>query len=578
MAASLFRLSRPRRVLLPFSALRLPLSTQPLPQPRDPSSPNSNRGLPAFLSFLAAAAAGGTIASVGLCDAGPDHRVGGKDSTELVVRGERKRVPQEFIEELASFLGENLTVDYEERSFHGTPQNSFHKAVNLPDVVVFPKSQDEVRKIVMTCNKYKVPIVPYGGATSIEGHTLAPHGGVCIDMSSMKKIKALHVEDMDVVVEPGVGWIELNEYLKPHGLFFPLDPGPGATIGGMCATRCSGSLAVRYGTMRDNVINLQAVLPDGDVVKTGSRARKSAAGYDLTRLIIGSEGTLGVITEVTLRLQKLPSHSVVSRVELLDEVQIRAINMANGKSLPEVPTLMFEFIGTEAYALEQTLLVQKIAAEHHGSDFVFVEESNAKEELWKIRKEALWAGFAMKPDHEAMITDVCVPLSRLAECISVSKQLLDASPLTCLVIAHAGDGNFHTIILFDPSQEEQRREAERLNHFMVHTALSMEGTCTGEHGVGTGKMKAVPREGAGDGVTEDDEKDKGHAGSQQHHESRKAHPTPRLHMTNHVPDPMSVGLVVQVCRGAATKCVHETFGSVTALPKDTNIYMFFLSK
>ncbi|EMS67620.1 D-lactate dehydrogenase [cytochrome], mitochondrial [Triticum urartu] len=201
-------------------------------------------------------------------------RVGGKDSTELVVRGERKRVPQEFMQELASFLGDNLTVDYEERSFHGKPQSSFHKAVNVPDVVVFPKSQDEVRKIVMICNKYKVPIVPYGGATSIEGHTLAPHGGVCIDMSSMKKIKSLHLEDMDVVVEPGVGWIELNEYLKPHG--------PGATIGGMCATRCSGSLAVRYGTMRDNVINLQVVLPDGDVVKTGSRARKSAAGYTRT--------------------------------------------------------------------------------------------------------------------------------------------------------------------------------------------------------------------------------------------------------------------------------------------------------
>ncbi|VAI62088.1 unnamed protein product [Triticum turgidum subsp. durum] len=247
MAASLFRLSRPRRALLPFSAHRVPLSTQPLPQPRDPSSPNCNRGLPAFLSFLAAAAAaGGTTASVALCDAGPDHRVGGKDSAELVVRGERKRVPKEFIQELASFLGDNLTVDYEERSFHGKPQSSFHKAVNVPDVVVFPKSQDEVRKIVMVCNKYKVPIVPYGGATSIEGHTLAPHGGVCIDMSSMKKIKSLHVEDMDIVVEPGVGWIELNEYLKPHGLFFPLDPGPGATIGGMCATRCSGSLAVSF--------------------------------------------------------------------------------------------------------------------------------------------------------------------------------------------------------------------------------------------------------------------------------------------------------------------------------------------
>ncbi|KAG2631775.1 D-lactate dehydrogenase [cytochrome], mitochondrial-like [Panicum virgatum] len=520
MAASLVRLCRPRRALLPLSSLILPLSTQPQPTSRASPPSSTSRGLPHFLSFLAAAAAaaaGG--ATVALCDPGADHRVGGKDSTELVVEGEHRRVPQEFIDELASFLGENLTVDYDERSFHGTPQNSFHKAANVPDVVVFPSTQDEVQKIVMACNKYKIPIVPYGGATSIEGHTLAPHGGVCIDMTLMKKIKSLNVEDMDVVVEPGVGWIELNEYLKPYGLFFPLDPGPGATIGGMCATRCSGSLAVRYGTMRDNVINLQAVLPNGDVIKTGSRARKSAAGYDLARLIIGSEGTLGVITEVTLRLQKLPSHSVVamcnfktikdaadvaiatmlfgiqvSRVELLDEVQIRAINMANGKNLPEVPTLMFEFIGTEAYALEQTLLVQKIASEHRGSDFVFVEEPEAKTELWKIRKEALWAGFAMEPDHEAMITDVCVPLSRLAECISTSKQLLDASPLTCLVIAHAGDGNFHTIILFDPSKEDQRKEAERLNHFMVHTALSMEGTCTGEHGVGTGKMKYLEKE------------------------------------------------------------------------------------
>ncbi|CAD6226663.1 unnamed protein product [Miscanthus lutarioriparius] len=566
MATSLLRLSRPRRALLPISSLRLPLSTQshaPSPSPSPSPTPSSARRLPHFLSFLAAAAAAAATggATVALCDSGLDHhRVGGKDSTDLVVRGERKLVPQEFIDELASFLGDNMTLDYEERSFHGTPQNSFHKAVNVPDVVVFPSSQDEVQKIVMACNKYKVPIVPYGGATSLEGHTLAPHGGVCIDISLMKKIKSLNVEDMDVVVEPGVGWIELNEYLKPYGLFFPLDPGknlaiviksiftcvdgfkcmfsshyhsletsiepssyledgPGATIGGMCATRCSGSLAVRYGTMRDNVINLQAVLPNGDVVKTGSRARKSAAGYDLTRLIIGSEGTLGVITEVTLRLQKLPSHSVVamcnfktikdaadvaiatmlsgiqvSRVELLDEVQIKAINMANGKNLPEVPTLMFEFIGTEAYALEQTLLVQKIANKHHGSGFVFVEEPDAKAELWKIRKEALWAGFAMKPDHEAMITDVCVPLSRLAECISTSKRLLDASPLTCLVIAHAGDGNFHTIILFDPSQDDQRKEAERLNHFMVHTALSMEGTCTGEHGVGTGKMKYLEKE------------------------------------------------------------------------------------
>lgn len=479
-------------------------------------------------SLLPMALAGGSLAlytheDPSFCEAiGLDNRdvsIGGKGSTDYAVKGSYKDVPQEFIEELKSICQDNMTVDVEERTFHGKPQNSFHKAVNIPDVVVFPRSAEEISKIVKSCNKHKVPIVPYGGATSIEGHTLSPHGGVCINTTLMKSVKSLHVEDMDVVVEPGIGWMELNEYLEPYGLFFPLDPGPGATIGGMCATRCSGSLAVRYGTMRDNVINLKVVLANGDIVKTGSRARKSAAGYDLTRLMIGSEGTLGVITEVTLRLQKIPQYSVVamcnfptvkdaadvaiaamqsgiqvSRVELLDEVQVKAINIANGKNLPENPTLMFEFVGTEAYSREQTLIVQKIVSEHNGSDFVFAEEPKAKKELWKIRKEALWACLAMEPNFEAMISDVCVPLSHLAELISRSKKELDASSLVCMVVAHAGDGNFHTLMLFDPSQEEQRREAERLNQFMVDTALSMEGTCTGEHGVGTGKMKYLEKE------------------------------------------------------------------------------------
>eukprot|EP00257_Ricinus_communis_P018973 XP_015577821.1 D-lactate dehydrogenase [cytochrome], mitochondrial isoform X2 [Ricinus communis] len=485
---------------------------------------------------VAATVSAGSLAfyfqpQLSLCDASNlDSRIGGKNSTDFVVKGTHKKVPQQLIDELKAICRDDMTLDYDERYFHGKPQNSFHKAVNVPDVVVFPRmhiesvlvssrSEEDVSNIVKCCDKYKVPIVPYGGATSIEGHTLSPHGGVCIDMSLMKSVKALHIEDMDVVVEPGIGWMELNEYLEPYGLFFPLDPGPGATIGGMCATRCSGSLAVRYGTMRDNVISLKVILANGDVVKTASRARKSAAGYDLTRLVIGSEGTLGIITEITLRLQKIPQHSVVamcnfptikdaadvaiatmlsgiqvSRVELLDEVQVRAINIANGKNLPEVPTLMFEFVGTEAYAREQTLIVQKIASEHNGSDFIFAEQPEAKKELWKIRKEALWACFAMEPKYEAMISDVCVPLSRLAELISRSKQELDASPLVCTVIAHAGDGNFHTVILFDPNQEAHQQEAERLNHFMVHTALSMEGTCTGEHGVGTGKMKYLEKE------------------------------------------------------------------------------------
>ncbi|KAJ4705461.1 putative D-lactate dehydrogenase [Melia azedarach] len=471
---------------------------------RNPFLPFSTSLLPLTLVVSAGSLAIQSQTSPSLCDSSA------LDSGGLSIGGKGK---------YRAICKDNMTMDYEERYFHGKPQNSFHKAVNIPDIVVFPRSEEEVSEIVKCCDKHKVPIVPYGGATSIEGHTLSPNGGVCIDMSLMKSVKALNIEDMDVVVQPGIGWMELNEYLEPYGLFFPLDPGPGATIGGMCATRCSGSLAVRYGTMRDNVINLKVVLANGDVVKTASRARKSAAGYDLTRLIIGSEGTLGVITEVTLRLQKIPQHSVVamcnfptikdaadvaiatmlsgiqvSRVELLDEVQVRAVNLANEKNLPELPTLMFEFIGTEAYSREQTLIVQKIVSEHNGSDFIFAEDPEAKKELWKIRKEALWACFAMEPSFEAMISDVCVPLSSLAELISRSKKELDASPLVCTVIAHAGDGNFHTVILFDPSKEDHRREAERLNHFMVHTALSMEGTCTGEHGIGTGKMKYLEKE------------------------------------------------------------------------------------
>ncbi|KAL0338714.1 UNVERIFIED_CONTAM: D-lactate dehydrogenase [cytochrome], mitochondrial [Sesamum angustifolium] len=415
-----------------------------------------------------------------------------------------RKVPQELIEELKAICKEKMTMDYDERYFHGKPQNSFHKAVNIPDVIVFPRSEEEVSKIVASCNKYKVPIVPYGGATSIEGHTLSPSGGVCIDMTQMKRVKSLNVKDMDVVVEPpGLdGWSLMNtlNLMVYSSLWILALEQP--------LVECVLHVALvlwLYGTMRENVINLKVVLANGEVVKTGSRARKSAAGYDLTRLMIGSEGTLGVITEVTLRLQKIPQHSVVSRVELLDEVQVRAINLANGKNLPEAPTLMFEFIGTEAYSREQTLIVQKIAQEHNGSDFVFAEDPEAKKELWKIRKEALWACFALEPNFEAMITDVCVPLSRLADLISRSKQELDSSSLVCTVIAHAGDGNFHTVVLFDPNHA-QRKEAERLNHFMVHAALDMEGTCTGEHGVGTGKMKYLEKE-TGDGGVEDYEKD-----------------------------------------------------------------------
>ncbi|XP_073385431.1 D-lactate dehydrogenase [cytochrome], mitochondrial isoform X3 [Physcomitrium patens] len=435
---------------------------------------------------------------------------------------------------------DRVVVGVEERTFHAKPWHSHFAVKAIPDIVVYPKSQEEVVAVVNACAKYKVPMIPFAGGTSMEGQSMTPHKGVSINMKLMKRVKELHLEDMDVVVESGIGWIELNEFLKPHGLFFPLDPGPGASIGGMCATRCSGSLAVRYGTMRDNVISLKCILPNGDVVKTAARARKSAAGYDLTRLLIGSEGTLGLITEVTLRLQKIPEASVtgavqvlfllswnrpesdsmivamcnfksigdatavaiatmhsgiqVSRVELLDEMMMNAINIANGKNYPTEPTLMFEFVGTEAYALEQTSRVEKIVQAHNGSDFVYADSEMEKEELWKIRKGAFWSSFSLRPGAEGMTTDVCVPLSRLAECISTSKERLLASSLPHVLVAHAGDGNFHVCIFFDKNNEEEVKEALEIADGIVHLSLSMEGTCTGEHGVGVGKMKYLEKE------------------------------------------------------------------------------------
>ncbi|KAI5074481.1 hypothetical protein GOP47_0010442 [Adiantum capillus-veneris] len=482
------------------------------------STSASSSSKAAGLSLLVAAAAGIAASHSAFVSAEPQMPL---ERVEFIQKRDgRHPLPKSFIEELVEALDEERVVlDQDERASHGKPVNSYHPATHVPDFVVYPKTQEEIVKVVKCCNKYKIPIIPYGGATSLEGQIVTPFNGVSIDMSSMKAVKALHIEDMDVVVEPGLGWIELNEYLKPHGLFFPLDPGPGASVGGMCATRCSGSLAVRYGTMKDNVLSLKAVLANGDVIKTANRARKSAAGYDLTRLMIGSEGTLGVITEVTLRLQKIPEASVVavcsfpsikdaadvaiatmhcgiqvSRVEMLDEVMVKILNDANGTDFKVAPILMFEFVGTDAYAHEQTLRVQKIAEEHHGSGFLYFDSPEEKENLWRMRKEALWACLAAAPDTEAMSTDVCVPLTRLADCITKSKEALDASPLMCPIVSHAGDGNFHTVILFDPLSEDQTKEAIRLNDFMVHTALSMEGTCTGEHGVGTGKMKYMEKE------------------------------------------------------------------------------------
>lgn len=446
----------------------------------------------------------------------------GSEATTVVQKEDVKGLPQELLKQLQDIFGlERVVLDLEDRETHGKPWNSYHKMVagGIPDAVIYPRSTSDVVEAVKACGRHKVAITAYAGGTSLEGHTMTPQRGISLDMSQMKAVRAVHIEDMDAIVEPGIGWLELNEQLRPLGLFFPLDPGPGATIGGMAATRCSGSLAVRYGTMRDNVISLEVVLANGDVVRTASRARKSAAGYDLTRLMVGSEGTLGVITEVTIRLQKIPEASAVamchfptvkdaaevaiacmhsgiqvSRVELLDEVQMKAINIANGYEYPEQPTLMFELIGTPAYVKEQVQRVQNISTAHKGGEFIYAETEEEKKELWRARKEALWAGATLKPGTEALITDVCVPLSRLAECISATKEELDKSWLPCPVVAHAGDGNFHVCIFVDMEKPEDLKEAQRLASNMTHRALAMNGTCTGEHGVGLGKTQYLEEE------------------------------------------------------------------------------------
>eukprot|EP00608_Synchroma_pusillum_P008970 CAMPEP_0198419704 /NCGR_PEP_ID=MMETSP1452-20131203/394_1 /TAXON_ID=1181717 /ORGANISM="Synchroma pusillum, Strain CCMP3072" /LENGTH=554 /DNA_ID=CAMNT_0044139841 /DNA_START=1 /DNA_END=1665 /DNA_ORIENTATION=- len=431
-------------------------------------------------------------------------------------------VPLELVADLREAVGQDhVLLDADEREARGKPWNSYHKIDNFPGVVVLPSSTDEVAAIVRACKRHNVPLVAVGGGTSLEGHTLALSGGVSLDMSRMEAIVALHTRDLDVVVQPGLGYLDLNEKLKPHGLWFPLDPGPGASIGGMCACRCSGSTAVRYGTMRDNVLALTAVLSDGTVVHTGTRARKSAAGYDLTRLLVGSEGTLAVITEVTLRLHRIPPKAAavrvafpsitaaadaaretlvrglqgVQRCELMDDVMVKVSNSANNRADAEAPTLLYEIVGpSDASVLEELEAVRSIVQEYGGTGVRVATDPAECKELWRARKEALWAANAAFPDCECMITDVCVPLSALPELIGATKKEIEASGLNCPIVSHAGDGNFHVLIHFRADVKEEVEEAHRLSDFMVNKAQALGGTCTGEHGVGVGKVQYLERE------------------------------------------------------------------------------------
>ncbi|MDA0368213.1 MAG: FAD-binding protein [Proteobacteria bacterium] len=422
--------------------------------------------------------------------------------------------PQDFapaFEEVSALLGDRFTTAASVRAHHGRDE-SYHPNRD-PDAVAFVRSTEEVSQVVQICARHKVPIVPFGAGTSLEGHVVAIQGGLSIDMMQMNSVLEVNAEDLDCTVQAGVTRKQLNAHLRDTGLFFPIDPGADASLGGMSATRASGTNAVRYGTMRENVMGLTVVMPDGRIVKTARRARKSSAGYDLTRLFVGSEGTLGVITEVAVRLYGIPEaisaascyfDSVqgavdaviqtiqlgipVARIEFADEVQIDATNRHFDMDHAVKPTLWLEFHGTPAGVKEQAEMVQEIATEHGGGGFRWTTNEEERNKLWHARHNAAYSAAALRPGSRFWATDVCVPISRLAECIVETKKELDASFLPAPIVGHVGDGNFHVSFVLDPDKPGDVEEANRLNDNLVARALAMEGTCTGEHGVGYGKV------------------------------------------------------------------------------------------
>ena len=389
----------------------------------------------------------------------------------------------------------------------------------LPDGVVFAESKEDVQKVVKICNEFKCPIIPFGVGSSFEGHLNAPYGGISIDMNNMNKILTVHHEDLLVVVQPGVTREQLNTHLRDTGLFFPIDPGANASLGGMTATRASGTNAVRYGTMKDNVIALEVVTPDGQIIKTANKARKSSAGYDLTRLMVGSEGTLGVTTEITLKLYGIPEliaggrvsfPSVkdatdavimtvqagipVARIEFLDIAQVKAVNSYSKTNLPEAPLLLLEFHGSEKSVKEQSELFGEIASDHGGNDFEWTSNNEDRNKLWKARHDAYWSCKAVRPEAEIYSTDVCVPISKLSDCIIETIEDMEKNELIGPIVSHAGDGNFHVALLID---KKNQVELDKLDSFLVRIserAIRMNGTCTGEHGVGQGKRKYMLKE------------------------------------------------------------------------------------
>src|SRR5690242_4330900 len=418
---------------------------------------------------------------------------------------------------LAAQFGNRLVTSAAVREQHAN--TTTWVANEPPDAVVFPQTTEDVQQIVRICAAHRVPVIAFGTGTSLEGQINAPQGGVCIDVRDMNRVLAVHAEDLDCVIEPGITRKQLNEQLRDQGLFFPIDPGADASLGGMAATRASGTNAVRYGTMKDNVLALKAVMANGEVIKTAQRAKKSAAGYDLTRLFVGSEGTFGVITELTLRLSGIPEAIAsgvcpfpsveaackatiatiqtgipVARIELLDDVQVKACNAYSKLSLPEQPMLFLEFHGSQASVAEQSEQFGEIAREHGGGPFDWATKPEDRTRLWQARHDAYWAARGLRTGAQAVATDVCVPISRLADCLVATQADIAASRLLAPILGHVGDGNFHLTLLVDLDDGDEVKRAEGLCQRLVERALAMEGTCTGEHGVGQGKMKYLAPE------------------------------------------------------------------------------------
>jgi D-lactate dehydrogenase (cytochrome) len=424
----------------------------------------------------------------------------------------------ELVTRLSGDFGERAVTTHAVREHHSHGEGLADAA--LPDVVVFPHSNEEVASIVRLCHLARVPVIAFGVGTSLEGHVAALYGGVCVDLSQMNRVLEVNAEDLDCRVQAGVTREQLNVELKGTGLFFPIDPGANATIGGMAATRASGTNAVRYGTMRENVLGLTVVTADGRIVKTGGRARKSSAGYDLTRLFVGAEGTLGVITEIQLRLYGVPEaiqsavcqfpdlvsavNTViiamqtgisVARMELLDEVQMEAsIRYSKLEGFAVKPTLFFEFHGSQAGVREQSAAMQAASDEFGGSAYQWATKTEDRTRLWKARHDAYYAALAFKPGMTSFATDACVPISRLADCILETKADVEKSGLTAPILGHVGDGNFHLVVLFDGADPAQRESAEALAKGVSMRAISMGGTCTGEHGIGWHKLDVLAQE------------------------------------------------------------------------------------